>query len=81
MHEQARDHIIVKDNQGNEKEYAVAALFDMRDDFYALLKSGDEMIVMKIEEENGRQFLAGRTDPIENEAILDTYQIMVQNVK
>lgn len=81
MYKQARDHIIVKDEQGNEKEYAVEALFDMRDGSYALLKYGDKMIVMKIEEENGRQFLTSITDPIENEAILDTYQIMVQNIK
>lgn len=73
------DHIIVEDEQGNHKEYAVEALFDMRDESYALLKSGNDMIVMRMEEEDGQQFLSSINDPIECEAILDTYKIVVQN--
>ncbi len=73
------DHIIVVDEQGYRKEYAVEALFDMRDESYALLKSGNDMIVMRIVVENGQQILSGINDPIESEAILDTYQFVVQN--
>lgn len=73
------DHIIVEDEQGYRKEYAVEALFDMRDESYALLKSGNDMVVMRIVVENGQQILSGINDPIESEAILDTYQFVVQN--
>ncbi len=77
--DEPRDFITIEDNQGNLKDYAVEALFDMEDESYALLKAEDETIVMKIEGEEGNQDLVGINDPSESEAILDAYQIAVEH--
>jgi len=73
-----RDYITIADEDGHEREYAIEALFDMEDQSYALLRSGDETIVMRIEEEDGEHYLVGIVDPEESEAILDAYQIAVE---
>jgi uncharacterized protein YrzB (UPF0473 family) len=78
-HNEPRDYITIEDEQGNQKEFAVEALFDMEDESYALLRSEDETIVMRVEGEEGEQYLVGITDPEESEAILDAYQIAVEN--
>jgi uncharacterized protein YrzB (UPF0473 family) len=78
-HNEPRDYITIEDEQGNQKEFAVEALFDMEDKSYALLRSEDETIVMRVEGEEGEQYLVGITDPEESEAILDAYQIAVEN--
>jgi hypothetical protein len=77
--DEPRDYITIEDDQGTLKEFAVEALFDMADESYALLKAEDETIVMKIEGEEGNQDLVGINDPSESEAILDAYQIAVEN--
>ncbi|MCM3118406.1 DUF1292 domain-containing protein [Neobacillus sp. MER 74] len=77
--DEPRDYITIQDTQGNLKDYAVEALFDMEDESYALLKAEDETIVMKIEGEEGNQDLVGINDPSESEAILDAYQIAVEH--
>jgi hypothetical protein len=74
-----RDYVTIEDDRGNQKEFAVEALFDMEDKSYALLRSEDETIVMRVEGEEGDQYLVGITDPEESEAILDAYQIAVEN--
>nr|WP_263326777.1 DUF1292 domain-containing protein [Neobacillus sp. Marseille-Q6967] len=77
-HDEPRDYITIEDDEGNRKDFAVEALFDMDDESYALLAAEDETIVMKVEGEEGNQYLVGITDPEESEAILDAYQIAVQ---
>jgi hypothetical protein len=77
--DEPRDYILIEDNHGNLKEYAVEALFDMEEESYALLKAEDETIVMKIEGVEGNQDLVGINDPSESEAILDAYQIAVEH--
>ena len=79
MRDDERDYITVEDERGKQKEYAVEALFDMEEESYALLKSGTETIVMKVEGEEGDQYLLGISDPSESEAILDAYEIAVEN--
>jgi uncharacterized protein YrzB (UPF0473 family) len=79
MHDEPRDYITIEDEQGNVKDFAVEALFDMEEESYALLQAKDETIVMKIEGEEGNQDLVGISDPLESEAILDAYQIAVEN--
>lgn len=79
MRDDERDYITVEDERGEQKEYAVEALFDMEEESYALLKSGTETIVMKVEGEEGDQYLLGISDPSESEAILDAYEIAVEN--
>ncbi|OLS38505.1 DUF1292 domain-containing protein [Bacillus sp. MRMR6] len=79
MHDEPRDYITIEDDHGNRKDYAVEALFDMEDESYALLTSVDETIVMKVEGEEGNQFLVGISDPAESEAILAAYEIAVEN--
>lgn len=76
-HGEPRDYITIEDEQGNQQELAVEALFDMRDSSYALLRSSDETFVMRIEGEAGNQSLVGISDPAESEALLDAYQIAV----
>ena len=75
-----RDYITIEDEKGRRKDYAVEALFDMKDESYALLKAKDETIVMKVEGEEGNQYLLGISNPAESEAILDAYQIAVESV-
>ncbi|MDZ5473849.1 DUF1292 domain-containing protein [Bacillus sp. 31A1R] len=77
MAENIRDYITIEDENGNEKEYSIEALFDMEDNSYALLKSMDETILMKIEEEGDEQYLVGITDPEEKSSILDAYEIAI----
>lgn len=74
-----RDYITIEDENGHRKDYAVEALFDMEEEYYALLKAEDETIVMKVEGEEGNQYLLGISEPSESEAILDAYQIAVEN--
>jgi hypothetical protein len=74
-----RDFITIEDDEGNHKDFAVEALFDMEGESYALLKAKDRTIVMKIEVEEGDQDLVGISDPMESEAILDAYQIAVKH--
>ena len=74
-----RDYITILDEKGNLKDFAVEALFDMKDESYALLKAEEETIVMKIEGEAGYQDLVGINDPSESEAILAAYQIAVEH--
>jgi len=74
-----RDFITIEDENGNEKEFAVEALFDMEDQSYALLVSGDETVLMRIEEYGDEQYLVGINDKKEREAILDAYQIAIDH--
>jgi uncharacterized protein YrzB (UPF0473 family) len=78
MHDEPRDYITIEDEEGKRKEFAVEALFDMEEESYALLAAEDETIVMKVEGEEGNQYLVGITNPSESQAILDAYQIAVE---
>lgn len=73
-----RDSVTVQKEQGEEVEYFIEALFDVDDESYALIRNDDETLLMKIEEENGEQFLVGVEKPDLSESILDTYQIAVK---
>ncbi|AWI12336.1 DUF1292 domain-containing protein [Caldibacillus thermoamylovorans] len=73
-----RDSVTVQKEQGEEVEYFIEALFDVDDESYALIRNDDETLLMKIEEENGEQFLVGVEKPDLSESILDAYQIAVE---
>lgn len=79
MFDQPRDYITIEDENGKRKQFAVEALFDMEKESYALLAAEDETIVMRVEEEEGSQYLVGIDDPLKSEAILEAYQIAVEN--
>jgi IMP cyclohydrolase len=79
MSQEPRDYITVEDAAGNRKEYAIEALFDMENESYALLVAEDETIVMKVEGDQEDQYLVGISNPTESQAILDAYQIAVEN--
>ncbi|GEC89225.1 DUF1292 domain-containing protein [Brevibacillus brevis] len=73
------NRITVEDEQGNEKEYAVEALFDMNEEFYALLTSDKDRILMRVVDVEGEdQYLVGIDDPEEAASILDAYQIALE---
>lgn len=73
-----RDSVTVQKEQGEEVDYFIEALFDVDDESYALIRNDDETLLMKIEEENGEQFLVGVEKPDLSESILDAYQIAVE---
>jgi uncharacterized protein YrzB (UPF0473 family) len=77
-YDERRDYITIKDEQGNLKDFAVEALFEMEGRSYALLTAEDETMVMQVEGEEGDQYLVGITDPMESQSILDAYQIAVE---
>ena len=72
-----RDYITVQDDEGNNKAYAVEALFDINDETYAMLRSEGELAVMRVEGEGEDQYLLGVTDPDMIQSILDAYQISI----
>ncbi|MGF9943836.1 DUF1292 domain-containing protein [Priestia megaterium] len=78
MSSRERDFITIEDEKGIEKQYAVEALFDMRNQTYALLQSNGEALLMRVENEKGEQYLIGLTDSEERDSILDAYQIAVE---
>jgi uncharacterized protein YrzB (UPF0473 family) len=78
MHDETRDYITIKDNQGQLKDFAVEALFEMEGNSYALLAADDITMVMQVEGEEGDQYLVGISDPVESQSILDAYQIAVE---
>lgn len=76
--EDTRDFITVTDEHGQEKEYAIEALFDMEDQSYALLASEEETVLMRVEEIEEEQFLVGITDEEERNSVLSAYEIAVE---
>jgi len=73
------NRITVEDEQGNEKEYAVEALFDMNEEWYALLTSDEDRILMRVVDgEAEDQYLVGIDDPEEAAFVLDAYQIALE---
>ena len=78
MHDETRDYITIKYNQGHLKDFAVEALFEMEGNSYALLAADDITMVMQVEGEEGDQYLVGISDPVESQSILDAYQIAVK---
>ncbi|WP_349774443.1 DUF1292 domain-containing protein [Mesobacillus maritimus] len=75
--ENIRDLITVEDEAGNEILYEVEALFDMRGETYALLRSENDTVLMQVEEDEDGQHLIGLSNHSEKEAILDAYEIAV----
>lgn len=71
-----RDYITVKDEEGNNRAYAVEALFDIEDETYAMLRSEGELVVMRVEGDE-EQYLEGVTDLEMVESILNAYQISI----
>ncbi|MCS0543073.1 DUF1292 domain-containing protein [Aeromonas veronii] len=75
-----RDKIVVKDENGEEKEFSIEALFDMKEKTYALLHSEQDQnntFVMQVENTDDGQFLTGINDPTERDMVLDAYEIAV----
>lgn len=78
MKKNLRDPITIRDENGNEKQYLVEALFDVNGEDYALLQNEEDTILMKVEEDNGEQYLVGLDDPEKTQSLLDAYQIAVE---
>ncbi|MBD8071050.1 DUF1292 domain-containing protein [Bacillus sp. PS06] len=76
--EELRDTITVEDENGVIRDYRIEALFDMEEDSYALLRDGEETLLMRIEDEDEEQYLVGIEDLQEKNSILDAYQIAVE---
>jgi hypothetical protein len=72
-----RDLITVEDENGNLLSYEVEALFEMEGESYALLRSEDDTVLMKVEEDENGQHLVGLSNEDEKDSILDAYQVAV----
>ncbi|WP_077618433.1 DUF1292 domain-containing protein [Bacillus sinesaloumensis] len=75
-----RDKIVVLDENGDEKEFSIEALFDMKDKTFALLRSEQDQnntFVMQVENTDNGQYLKGINDPSERDMVLDAYEIAV----
>ncbi|MFS0636004.1 DUF1292 domain-containing protein [Mesobacillus foraminis] len=72
-----RDLVTVEDDQGNLLSYEVEALFEMQGESYALLRSNEETVLMRVEEDGKEQYLVGLSDKDDKDAILDAYQVAV----
>lgn len=80
MEDELRDYITVEDEDGIEKQFAVEALFDMKDKTYALLraeKDKEDTIIMQIENDEDGQYLVGINDEDEKNMVLDAYEVAV----
>ena len=72
-----RDLVTVVDDQGNQRQFEVEALFEMNGESFAMLRDQEGTVLMRVEEQNGQQFLVGLNDEIEKSNLLDAYQIAV----
>ncbi|PIB40227.1 hypothetical protein AOA59_29535, partial [Pseudomonas sp. 2822-15] len=64
--------ITIKDDEGNERVFQVDAMFDMEGYTYAMITSGDETLIMRLEEDDGEQSLISATEE-EIENLMDAY--------
>lgn len=76
-HDSIRDLVTVADEHGNQKQYEVEALFEMKGESFALLRDPEGTVLMRVEEQGGEQFLVGLNNEIEKSYLLDAYQIAV----
>lgn len=81
MEDVLRDYITVEDEDGTEKQFAVEAMFDMKNKTYALLRSEhnrEDSIVMQVKvDDDNQQYLVGINNHEETSNLLDAYQIAV----
>jgi uncharacterized protein YrzB (UPF0473 family) len=66
-----RDLVTVRDEMGNERQFEVEALFEMNGLSYAMLREGEETVVMKVEDQGEDQFLVGLESEGEKSNLLD----------
>ncbi|WP_421383974.1 DUF1292 domain-containing protein [Bacillus salacetis] len=83
MHDVYRDSITIEDVNGKQEQYSVEALFEMKGNSYAMLKSeaANHTIVMKVEEEGNEQYLVSIGNEKDYDSILDAYQIAVEGTE
>lgn len=75
-----RDFITVEDDEGEEKQLAVEALFDMEDKTYAFLRSPknkNDLFVMQVGDDEDGQVLTKVKKQDEKEMIFAAYEIAV----
>lgn len=72
-----RDLVTVVDDKGIQRQFEVEALFEMNGESFAMLRNQEGTVLMRVEEQNGQQFLVGLNDEIEKSNLLDAYQIAV----
>lgn len=73
-----RDRVTVLDESGNQKHFYVEALFEMNGESFALLRDHNETLIMKVENQDGEQYLLGLDNEIEKYNLLDAYQIAIE---
>lgn len=73
-----RDLITIEDESGEQLSFEVEAMFDMEGKSYALLRSGDQTVLMEVKEDEKGQHLVQISDQSEKESLLDAYQVAVE---
>ena len=73
-----RDLITIEGENGEQLSYEVEAMFDMKGETFALLRTGDDTVLMKVEEDQTGQHLVNIKDKTVKASILDAYQIAVE---
>ncbi|WP_428908208.1 DUF1292 domain-containing protein [Niallia sp. Krafla_26] len=72
-----RDLITIESENGEQLSFEVEALFDMEGKSYALLRSDEQTVLMRVKEGKSGQQLIQISDQSEKESLLDAYQIAV----
>jgi hypothetical protein len=72
-----RDLVTVLDDKGNQRQYEVEALFEMNGETFAMLRDQEGTVLMRVEDQDGQQFLVGLNNEMDKSNLLDAYQIAV----
>ncbi|MCM3664923.1 DUF1292 domain-containing protein [Mesobacillus subterraneus] len=72
-----RDLVTVLDEKGNQRQYEVEALFEMNGETFAMLRDQEGTVLMRVEDQDGQQFLVGLNNEMDKSNLLNAYQIAV----
>lgn len=74
--------VMLIDESGQEKEFAILTVFEIEDQEYAVLVACDdadeEGVILRIEEEDGEEFLVDIEDDKEWELVVEAYEKLVE---
>ncbi|KXG43808.1 DUF1292 domain-containing protein [Tepidibacillus decaturensis] len=83
-HDHDHEHkVVLVDENGQEKEFDIVTWFEVESQEYVVLVSADadddqEGVILKVQEENGEEFLVDIEDDEEWEKVLSVYEQLIQ---
>jgi hypothetical protein len=75
---EVKDQVTIKDENGNNKEYKVQAMFEMANERYAILSSSEEVALMRIKEDENQQTFEEITNPEEKASLFSAHALEVE---